>query len=170
MPPGEEAGNDRWPAGNDRWPAGSDRWRAGSGRRPSGNGGPPPGNDGWPAGNDGWPPGNGRRETGKTQGLTNPSSATEAGEARRNQHERLPASLCSLERVVRPAPTERTNVDRRGLRRGNDGPCRRERVNGAGDEPERQTADTERAEWEPAWLGEREPVCRPPTENERLRA
>ena len=40
--------------------------------------------------------------------LTNPSSATEAGKEGRN-HEREPAaSLCSLERVVRPAPTERT--------------------------------------------------------------
>ena len=32
----------------------------------------------------------------------------------------------SLERVVRPAPTERTNGNQCGLRRGNDGSCRRE--------------------------------------------
>ena len=46
---------------------------------------------------------------------------------------------CSLERVVRPAPTERTNVDRRGARRGNDGLCRRERVNGETDAPKGRT-------------------------------
>ena len=47
-------------------------------------------------------------------GLTNSSSATEAGEDRLNHEEEPAASLCSLERVVRPAPTERlVNVDRR---------------------------------------------------------
>ena len=40
-------------------------------------------------------------------GLTNSSSATEAGEDRLNHREDPNASLCSLERVVRPAPTER---------------------------------------------------------------
>ena len=39
--------------------------------------------------------------------LTNSSSATEAGEARADNGKDSPASLCSLERVVRPAPTER---------------------------------------------------------------
>ena len=46
---------------------------------------------------------NSRRET---QGLTDSSSATEAGEDRRKHGKELAASLCSLERVVRPAPTE----------------------------------------------------------------
>ena len=51
-----------------------------------------------------------------------------------------PAAMArSLERVVRPAPTERP-LERRngghGLRRGNDGRCRREGANEAGDEPE----------------------------------
>ena len=37
----------------------------------------------------------------KTQGLTPPSSATEAGRTRVEKQERRRASLCSLERVVR---------------------------------------------------------------------
>ena len=45
--------------------------------------------------------------TRETQGLTNSSSATEAGEEGCNHGKDLTASLCSLERVVRPAPTER---------------------------------------------------------------
>ena len=65
--------------------------------------------------------------------LTNPSSATEAGEDRSNDSKTgCTASLCSLERVVRPAPTERlcSPEEHATRRRGNDGRCRRERVNG----------------------------------------
>ena len=40
--------------------------------------------------------------------LTDSSSATEAGDEGREPRTGLHASLCSLERVVRPAPTERT--------------------------------------------------------------
>ena len=54
----------------------------------------------------------------------------------------LKASLCSLERVVRPPPTEgpldRRNW-RRGLRRGNDGHFRREGMIGADDLPKGKT-------------------------------
>ena len=60
------------------------------------------------------------------------------------------AGGCSLERVVRPAPTERLNVDQRGLRRGNDGRCRPEGVNEAGDGPKQQTVDTKWTERGPA--------------------
>ena len=42
--------------------------------------------------------------------LTNSSSATGHGDARRRLQKRRAAMACSLERVVRPAPTERTNV------------------------------------------------------------
>ncbi len=42
-------------------------------------------------------------------GLTNPSSATGTGEARLDYKKRRNAGACSLERVVRSAPTERTN-------------------------------------------------------------
>ena len=111
-----------------------------------------------------------KNSTRETQGLTDSSSATEAGRTRLETQERRSASLCSLERVVRPAPTERTNVDRRGVGRGNDGPCRPEGMTEAGDRLERQTADTERAERGPTWAGEREPACRSPTENKGLRA
>ena len=46
----------------------------------------------------------------ETQGLTDSSSATEAGEDGLNHGTDLNASHCSLERVVRPAPTERVLV------------------------------------------------------------
>ena len=75
-------------------------------------------------------------------GLTNSSSATEAGEDRLNHEKERAASLCSLERVVRlPAyrgasgPPERATTHRRG----NDGRCRRERMNEAGDVPKGRT-------------------------------
>ena len=42
----------------------------------------------------------------RTQGLTDSSSATEAGEDRLNHGTDPAASLCSLERVVRHPPTE----------------------------------------------------------------
>ena len=71
--------------------------------------------------------------------ITNSSSATEAGEDRLNHAIDLNASLCSLERVVRPAPTERLNGNPRGLRRGNDGRRRRKRVNGGTGWPGRRT-------------------------------
>ena len=45
--------------------------------------------------------------TAKLLGLTESSSATEAGEDRLWTRRGRTASRCSLERVVRPAPTER---------------------------------------------------------------
>ena len=71
-------------------------------------------------------------------GLTNSSSATEAGEDKTMHTKRnRTASLCSLERVVRPAPTERLNGNQPRLRRGNDGRCRRKGLtNRADDVPE----------------------------------
>ena len=82
------------------------------------------------------------REQEPPRCLTDPSSATEAGEDRQEHETEPAASLCSLERVVRPAPTERplaAGKDGRGLRRGNDGCCRRDRANGGTDLPEEQT-------------------------------
>ena len=55
------------------------------------------------------------------------------------------ASLCSLERVVRRVTSECwTPEEHASHRRGNDGRCRRESLNEAGDVPGRQTAATKR--------------------------
>ena len=65
--------------------------------------------------------------------LTNSSSATGTGEARLDYEEKQNAGACSLERVVRPAPTERfwtAGKEGHGSRRGNEGRCRRKRMNG----------------------------------------
>ena len=86
-------------------------------------------------------------------GLTNPSSATEAGDARLDNEKERAASLCSLERVVRPpayrGPLDRRNGER-GLRRGNDGLCRREWVNEDDDDLAKQTVVTGRTEGDAA--------------------
>ena len=72
---------------------------------------------------------------GELAGLTKPSSATAPGGARRKSRA---SKGRSLERVVRLAPTELTEGPA-WLRRGNDGHCRRENVNRAGDVPEGRT-------------------------------
>ena len=54
------------------------------------------------------------------------------------------ASLCSLERLVRRVTSESGERDQTAHRRGNDGRCRRERLTGADDDLERQTATTAR--------------------------
>ena len=77
----------------------------------------------------------------KVAGLTDSSSATEAGEARLDYEKEPAASLCSLERVVRPAPTERTNRNTLPTGGGMTGAA-------AGNDKRARSGDSRRTRWE----------------------
>ena len=106
-----------------------------------------------------------RTQREKLLGLTDPSSAT-AGE--NATHSRRTPPRRSLERVVRRVTAESAEREHASHRRGNDGRCRRERLNRARDSPERQTC--RQSEREPTRRrSEREPT-RPLSTEQRGRA
>ena len=109
-----------------------------------------------------------KNSTRETQGLTNQAQRQRLAKSRLELGGSPNASLCSLERVVRPAPTERTNGNQPRLRRGNEGNAAgkgwAKGLTGPNERRADERTGTDVTAQEP------EPACHRKTPRERLRA